>query len=51
MKYEYYQSLQNLQHFYIIPMLDVFNIKWYKKQYEIDFERPMFASQIRISRI
>tara|TARA_Y100000361_G_C11133440_1_gene330431 strand:+ start:150 stop:1022 length:873 start_codon:yes stop_codon:yes gene_type:complete len=33
--------------FYIIPMLDVFNIKWYKKQYEIDFERPMFASQIK----
>ena len=28
-------------------MLDVFDTEWYKKQYEIDFERPMFASQIK----
>ncbi len=33
--------------FYIIPMLDVFNIEWYKKQYEMDFDTPQFASQIK----
>ena len=32
---------------YIIPMLDHFNPKWYRKQYEMDFDRPMFASQIK----